>query len=107
MKKFLLYSVLALSIFSFAPTQVSAASGSPVDPISTLENKDKSIKSEALTVRLNEIKSLDKSDLNFSEKRALRKETRSIKRELKDLNGGVYISAGSIILIAILLIILL
>jgi len=37
----------------------------------------------------------------------LRKETRSIKRELKQLSGGVYVSVGALILIAVLLIILL
>ena len=61
----------------------------------------------ALIARLDEIKSLDKSNMTYSEKRNLRKEVRSIKESLKDIGGGVYLSAGAIILIVILLIILL
>ena len=57
-----------------------------------------------LTARLQEIKVTDKSNMTASEKRELRKETRSIK---KKLSGGVYVSAGALILIAVLLILLL
>ena len=46
------------------------------------------------------------SKLKSSDKKELRKEARSIKRELKDISGGVYISAGALIVILILLIIL-
>ncbi len=57
--------------------------------------------------RLNEIKSLSKTDLSAPEKKTLRKEVRSIQQQLAGINGGVYISAGAVILIVILLIILL
>ncbi|MCX6259357.1 MAG: hypothetical protein NTY95_00780, partial [Bacteroidia bacterium] len=60
-----------------------------------------------LTLRLNEISAMDMSKLKSTEKKELRKEVRSIKRELKDITGGVYISAGLLILILVLLIILL
>lgn len=57
--------------------------------------------------RLNEIKALDKSKMSFGEKRKLRKETRSIKHELRVNQGGIYLSVGAIIIIILLLILLL
>ena len=47
------------------------------------------------------------SKLKSTEKKDLRKEVRSIKRELKDISGGVYISAGVLIVILIILVVLL
>jgi len=60
-----------------------------------------------MILRLNEIKEMNKSNLNSSEKKSLRKEVRSINRELKSMNGGIYLSVGAIIIIILLLIILL
>ncbi len=57
--------------------------------------------------RLAEIKALDKESLSRSEKKQLRKEVREIKKELAAISGGVYLSIGAIILIALLLILLL
>ncbi|WP_107040311.1 hypothetical protein [Brumimicrobium mesophilum] len=56
--------------------------------------------------RLIEIKNMDLSDLDRSEKRALRKEVREIEKTTA-VGGGVYISVGGLLLIIILLIILL
>ena len=50
---------------------------------------------------------MDKTALKSAEKRELRKEVRSIKKEISNLGGGVYISVGAIIIILLLLIILL
>lgn len=50
---------------------------------------------------------MDKSDLKSSEKRELRKEVRSIKQQLHEMGGYVYVSAGAVLLIVLLLIILL
>lgn len=57
--------------------------------------------------RLEEIKSLDKRDLSRGEKKALRREVREIKKELAAISGGVYLSVGALLLIALLLILLL
>lgn len=61
----------------------------------------------SLNQRLQEIKAMDKSDLAGTEKRALRKEVKEIKKELATMSGGVYLSVGAILLIALLLILLL
>ena len=57
--------------------------------------------------RLEEIKKIDKSTLTRVEKRALRKEVRSIKAKLQTTSRGVYLSVGAIIIIVLLLILLL
>lgn len=60
-----------------------------------------------LSNRLEEIKAVNKDDLSRAEKKALRREVREIKKELAALSGGVYLSVGAILLIALLLILLL
>lgn len=50
---------------------------------------------------------MDKSKLNRSEKKMLRKEVRAIKSELKEKRHGVYVSVGAFIIIILLLVILL
>lgn len=62
--------------------------------------------SEQLTNRLAEIKAMDANTLSRKEKRELRKEVKSIEKQLNS-SGGVYLSVGAIILIVVLLIILL
>ena len=57
--------------------------------------------------RLDEINAMDKSELNSSDKKALRKEVRAIKASLRASNNGVYLSVGAIIIIVLLLILLL
>lgn len=57
--------------------------------------------------RLNEIKEMDKSNLSSSEKKELRTEVKTIKKNLKATGHGVYLSVGAIIIIILLLILLL
>jgi predicted secreted protein len=60
-----------------------------------------------LTQRLGEIKEADRTVMSSSEKKVMRKEVKSIKKQLKDLNKGVYLSVGAIIIIILLLILIL
>ena len=62
---------------------------------------------KALLTRLDQIDKMDKSDLKGSEKQALRKGVRSIKKQLHETGQYVYVSVGAILLIVILLIVLL
>ena len=57
--------------------------------------------------RLDEIKAMDKTNMSSVEKKELRKEVRTIKKELKSTGNGVYLSIGAIIIIILLLILLL
>ena len=64
-------------------------------------------KADAILLRLTEIKNLDKTNLTSSEKKTLRKEVKSLKKELKEKSQGVYLSVGAIIIIILLLILIL
>jgi hypothetical protein len=69
--------------------------------------KTNDTRSVELLQRLEEIKSMDKSDLTRVEKRNLRKEVKDIRKEMKATSGGVYLSVGAIIIIILLLILIL
>ncbi len=56
--------------------------------------------------RLTEIKEMDKSNLNRTEKKQLHAEVTDIQKKLKTMDGGVYISVGGIIIILLILIII-
>ena len=107
MKKFTGSLMTAILLLAFMPASVKAAT----EPIATTASATtatvESAAANALLARLAEIKAMDKSNMSFSEKRKLRKETRAIKSELKALSGGVYLSVGAIVVIVLLLILLL
>lgn len=93
-------------LLTFQPLQtIAATTTAPTSVVVT--NSFEAAKAKTMLLRLNEIKEMDKTNLNSSEKKSLRKEVRSINRELKTMNGGVYLSVGAIIIIILLLIILL
>jgi hypothetical protein len=108
MKK-ITFAVMAIFLsLTFYPGQSSAATTKEVNPTSVvIINPADAAKVKTLELRLTEIKDMDKSDLKAAEKRELRKEVRSIKKQISELGGGVYISVGAIIIILLLLIILL
>ena len=66
-----------------------------------------SAEAQVIFDRLEEIKEMDKSDMSFAEKKELRKEVRASEKELKTMDGGVYISVGAIIIILLILILVL
>jgi hypothetical protein len=107
MKKLAIYLMTALVLLTFTPTQMRAGT----EPISSTITEPKTAESkeeaDALIARLGEIKNMDRSNLSSSEKKQLRKEVRATKSRLKELNGGVYLSAGAIIIIILLLILIL
>ncbi len=106
MKKLSLCIMTMFMLLSLTPSSLKAE---PSNPVTTVANPkpSESAEAKALLLRLDEIKAMDKSSLKPSERKKLRKETRSIKSQLREIKGGVYISAGTLIIIAILLIVLL
>lgn len=92
--------ILMLSLITI-PTHMMAAEKNPATP--------KEVPAEVKTMlnRLEEIKAMDKSTLNSSEKKELRKEVKEIKHNLRSTGNGVYLSVGAIIIIILLLILLL
>lgn len=85
------------------------ALSSPALAVSHPEARAKADETKAITLeqRLDAIRALDKSTLSREQKRALRAEVKDIKKQLAALSGGVYLSVGAILLIALLLILLL
>ena len=96
-------SLTLLPLQSFASTTEKPSSSVATKPPEPAESAE----AKALAGRIDEIKAMDMSKLKSTEKKDLRKELRSTKRELKDISGGVYISAGLLIVIIIVLIIVL
>ena len=100
--------VLTLCIFfvSVAPAfQSGELKAADIKTVATSSANDKE-RAQTLIQRLHEISGLTKKELSRSEKRELKQEVRNIKGELKMLEGGIYISAGVLIIILILIIIL-
>ena len=108
MKKFIFCLMATILTLTFLPIQSFAATKE--DPSSLVVTKPpepaEAAEAKALVTRLDEIKAMDMSTLKSADKKVLRKEVRSIKRELKTISGGVYISAGLLIVILIILVVL-
>lgn len=106
--------VLSLMTVSLLLLYIPAQSSTIAEPVPVAIEKSTpviSAEAKAMIVRLDEIKALDKSKLNRTEKKELRTEVRAIKSDLQAQNlngsGGIYLSAGALILIILLLIVLL
>ena len=96
----------ALLLLAFAPMQLNAEPETGTSPKASTEvvMSDEAV---ALMDRLDEINAMDKSELSLVERKELRKEVRDIKKDLKEMGSGIYISVGAAILIVLLLILLL
>ena len=55
-----------------------------------------------LLVRMDEINAMDKTTFGASEKKQLRKELRLIKGHLKELDKGVYVSVGALVVVLLI-----
>ncbi|MBK7964083.1 MAG: hypothetical protein IPK10_01325 [Bacteroidetes bacterium] len=73
----------------------------------TLTNPVDSTNSKELLARLEEMKAMDMSTMSRVEKKGLRNEVRETKKQLRENEGGIYISVGAAILIVVLLILFL
>jgi hypothetical protein len=105
MKKLPIYLMLSIVTLTIIPSTLFATEKNPIEIVS--EPKEVPAEVKVMLTRLEEIKKIDKSTMNRLEKKALRKEVRSINASLRASNHGVYLSVGAIIIIVLLLIILL
>ncbi|NCP21710.1 MAG: hypothetical protein COS42_06190 [Flavobacteriales bacterium CG03_land_8_20_14_0_80_35_15] len=103
MKKTTLYlMMLMLSFGAFSNTVMA----SEKNPTPTTTPKEMPAEVRVMLNRLDEIKAMDKSSLKHAERKALRKEVRAIKTEVRANGNGLYLSAGAIIIVLLLLLIL-
>ncbi len=72
-----------------------------------VENRLSEEEISRMTKRVEEIRDMDKSEMNAKDRKELRKELKEIKKDIKKSGNTIYISSGALILIIILLIILL
>lgn len=93
---------------------VSAFSGSAFAVTEKAPAKQETLSAEQqaqlnkIEQRVQEIKSMDKSNLTKAERKELKKELRQMNQQTRQmLGGGVYLSVGAIIIIILVLIILL
>ena len=109
MKKIIFCLMATILSLTFLPLQSFALTiDTPSSIVATKPSEaEESAEARTLVLRLNEINAMDMSKLKSSEKKEMRKEVRSIKRELREVSGGIYLSVGVIILIVILLVVLL
>jgi predicted PurR-regulated permease PerM len=99
MKKIALYLI---TICFVLPTFNVQANSLPANISSTHAEQ-----AEKLQTRLTNINRLTKTNLNAKDKKQLRVEVINIQKQLKQLDGGLYLSVGTIIIILLLLILLL
>jgi hypothetical protein len=109
MKKFIFCLMAIILSLTFLPVQsFGATKENPSSPVATKPPETtESVEARTLILRLDEIKAMDMSKLKSADKKDLRKEVRSIKRELKSISGGIYVSAGVLIVVLIILLVLL
>ncbi len=113
MKKFTVFisftmMLFLLSLNGMAATMVvNSDNTDKIATTTTLTPEQKQARVAEITIRVNQIRDMDKSQLTRADKRALRAELRSLKAESNSNGGGIYLSVGAIIIIILLLILIL
>jgi hypothetical protein len=102
-----LKNIIPVLLMTMCITLVMPAFAGNETPVAT-EKTNNDAHAQQLVARLKEIRDMDKSNLTSSERKALRKEVKEMKKEVKrDGSKGIYLSVGAIIIIVLLLILLL
>ncbi|MFC4870186.1 hypothetical protein [Negadavirga shengliensis] len=104
MKKIAYFLSLVILCMSMAP--IAIAKDAKKDREKTELTPEEEARLEVLDSRVLEIKAMDFKEMSKEERKELRNELREINKEAKRLSGGVYISAGAIIVILIILLII-
>lgn len=106
MKKITLWFFAAFMLLTVSPLTVQASVAATPVPL-TETTIPATTSPDPTQQRILEIQAMDKSKLTRQERKALRKELRSLKKGGDGVGGGVYISGGLLVVIIILLIIFL
>lgn len=72
----------------------------------TTENKLSEEEISRLTKRVEEIRDMDKSELEAKDRKELRKEVKEIKKNVKNSGGTIYIGGSALLLIILILILI-
>lgn len=99
--------IISLGVTSaFAAETEKKNKDNPAIPEKT-ENKMTEEELSRLTRRVEEIRDMDKTELTAKEKRVLKKELKEIKETVRRDGGYIYIGAGTLLVIILLVILLL
>lgn len=100
LKNILLAFIIISAAAVVAPNSVYA------DAVPVTGTETPAEEAQRLERRLEEIRAMDTKHLSKAERKALRDEVKHTKKRLKTMSGGLYLSLGALIVIAVLLIIL-
>lgn len=109
MKKINLLSILLMLTMFISLSTASASELKKSEKNTVTASTENTLSAEdikILNLRVEEIRDMDKSDLTMLEKRELRNELKTIKKDLRNSNGAIYIGTGTLLLIIILIILL-
>ena len=110
MKKSILFTIvmffaLSASMAFAGNTNLKPGSEEPAIPTRT-ENNLSAEELSRLTRRVEEIRDMDKSEMNSKERKELRKELKETEKYVKKAGGTIYIGGATLLLIIILIILL-
>lgn len=95
--------IIPVLLMAMCITLVTPVFASTTAPAKTEVPKE--VRAQQIEHRLIEIRDMDKSTLSHADKKDLRKEVKSLKKEAG--SRGIYLSIGAVIIIILLLILLL
>ncbi len=96
-------NIIAGLLFAMCISLLTPVYAATETPVKTEVPKD--VRAQQIENRLMEIRQMSKTNLTKAEKRDLRKEVKSLKKEAA--TRGIYLSVGAVIIIILLLILLL
>jgi hypothetical protein len=105
MKKTILIALMMIFTLGAATAFASMSDLKSKEPVAT-ENKLSAEEISRLKNRVEEIRKMDKSKMTTLEKSELRKEIKSIKKNVRKNGQVVYISGGVLVLIIVIIILL-
>ena len=106
MKTKLFFALLMVLALSAPATFAASKAEKNLEATNKTENKMSEVEASRLTKRVEEIRDMDKTNLTVTEKRELRKELKATKENIRKDGGYIYVSAGTVILIISLVILL-
>jgi len=102
---FLMIFMLSATMAFAGQTELKSATDNSAAVVKT-ENKLSAEDVARLTKRVEEIRSMDKSEMTSVEKRELRKEVKGIKENVRKNGEVIYISGGTLLLIILIIILI-
>jgi endo-alpha-1,4-polygalactosaminidase (GH114 family) len=106
-KIYLLMTAMMLTMVAFNSNAATNDEGFSKESIAKMTVEQKEARIQEIKERVEEIKAMDKSTLTKEDRKELKTELKSLKKEAAATGGGVYLSVGAIIIIILVLILIL